>query len=91
MSVAKNLFIAHEPTQIYPLALARLEKELGWTPNQAHNAIAQYAAFQGVFLDDVARAILEVRSMGRGLGHALRGVPFDRRCPALGRAAPSIG
>lgn len=65
--------------QIYHRAIARMERELGWAPSKAHDAIAEAASAYGVFLDDVAHAVLAARSIKRGLPHVLRQTDFDRR------------
>ena len=79
MNASPHLTAEHEIEQIYQQAVARLEKELGWTPQQAHSVIAELAAAYGVFLHDVARAVLAAPSVKQGLTRALRQVPFDRR------------
>jgi hypothetical protein len=49
MNASPHLTAEHEIEQIYQQAVARLEKELGWTPQQAHSVIAELAAAHGVF------------------------------------------
>jgi hypothetical protein len=68
----------NENESVYIQAVARLEQDLGWTETDARDAIASYASAQGVFLDDVASAILSAASLKRGLGQALYGVSFRR-------------
>lgn len=69
----------NETETVYARAVARLERELGWSAADAHDAIASYASAQGVFLDDVANVILSAASLKRGLGQALYGASFNRR------------
>jgi hypothetical protein len=69
--------------QLYPRAVARLEKDLGWSTGKAHSALADAAQAYGVFLDDIARVVLGARTLKHGLAHALRGSQFDRRPPSL--------
>ncbi len=78
MIIAKPA-IDSESEQVYQHALTRLEKELGWVPSQAHEAMANLAASHGVFLDDVALAVIDAPTIKCGLGQALRRVVFDRR------------
>ena len=79
MIIAKSIETEQEAEQVYPQAIARIERELGWGAHQAHLALAEIAQAYGVFLDDVAHAILGARSIKRGLASALRPVKFDRR------------
>ena len=72
---------------VYKRAIARLEKELGWTPGKAHEVIARLAQVQGVFLDDVAQAIIRARTVRCGLARIIRSAQFDRR-PLAQRARP---
>lgn len=64
---------------LYRRALNRMQSELGWTPAQAHAALAQLAAGYGVFLHDVAAAVLFAPSLGGGPAFALKQVVFQRR------------
>jgi hypothetical protein len=72
-----------ETEQMYHRAIARLEKEFGWAPGIAQDAIAEAASAYGVFLDDIARAVLAARSIKRGLPHVLGQTAFDRRPPGV--------
>ncbi|MBM4425477.1 MAG: hypothetical protein FJ030_19225 [Chloroflexi bacterium] len=88
MVAAKNIVADSEADQIYHQALDRLERELGWPQGKSHDAIAELAAGYGVFLHDVARAVLSAPSVKYGLGRALLGAPFDHRpMPLRGRPA----
>lgn len=64
---------------VYGLAVARLETELGLARSEAEQTIATCAAGYGVFLHDVAATLLSVPSLKRGVGRALHGARFDRR------------
>lgn len=79
MIVGTRIETGQADQQVYQRAIARIERDLGWGAQQAHLALAQIAQANGVFLDDVAEAILGARSLKRGLAHALREVKFDRR------------
>lgn len=72
---------SHQPdsSNIYERALARVEFDLGLTPSKAHIALAGYAAAYGLFLDDVAKAVLNARTIKRGLNLALKQASFERR------------
>ena len=72
-----------EAEQLYHRALARLQNELGWSIGQAHTALAELAAGNGVFLHDVAFAVLEARTLKHGLPVAIRQAVFDRRPNSL--------
>ena len=82
MFISNNVAINDAEEPIYWRAIARLEKELDWTPSQAQAAIAGFAAAHGVFLDEVAEAVLAAASIKRGLSRALNGLTFIRRPPA---------
>ena len=69
----------NDPEQMYKRAIARLAKEFGWAPAKAEDAIAEAASAYGVFLDDIARAVLAARSIKRGLPYVLGQTAFDRR------------
>lgn len=79
MIISQNLETQPDPEPVYSRAIARIERDLGWGDQQAHAALAQIAQAYGVFLDDVAQAVLGARSLKRGLALALRPVRFDRR------------
>jgi hypothetical protein len=68
-----------EAEQLYRRALDRMQRELGWSMGEAHAALAELAAGNGVFLHDVALAVLEARTLKRGLQSAVRQTVFDRR------------
>jgi len=68
-----------EAEQLYQRALSRLQAELGWSTGKAYEALAGLAAGNGVFLPDVATAVLMAPSLKRGLHHALRRAVYDRR------------
>ena len=74
--------------EVYKRAIARLEKELGWTPSKAHEVIAGLAQAHGVFLDDVAQAIIRARTVRCGLARVIGSAQFDRR-PLAQRAMPA--
>ena len=67
-----------EAQQIYQRALSRIQADLGWTLPEAHAALAQLAAGHGVFLHDIAAAVLFAPSLADGLYMALRQVVFKR-------------
>jgi hypothetical protein len=79
MIIAKRIELEPNPDPVYSRAIARIERDLGYGNQQAHAALAQIAQAYGVFLDDVAQAVLGARSIKRGLALALRPVRFDRR------------
>ena len=79
MIIAKPIETGQKDEQVYRRAIARIQGDLGWGAHQAHVALAQIAQANGVFLDDVAEAILGARSIKRGLAYGLRRVRFDRR------------
>ncbi len=81
--VTQEAITKNENEQVYHRAIARMEKDLGWAPSKAHDAIAEAASAYGVFLDDVAHAVLAARSIKRGLTHVLRQTDFDRRPPPM--------
>ncbi len=87
MIIAKSTSTNRESEHIYERAIARLGKELGWTPSKAHEVLGELAAGYGVFLDDVAMAVIDAPTIKRGLGQALRRIPPDRR-PLELRKAP---
>lgn len=68
-----------EAQGLYQQALNRMQTELGWTLTQAHAVLAQLAAGHGVFLHDVAAAVLQAPSLTGGLAAALAQVVFQRR------------
>ncbi len=68
-----------ETEPVYTQAIARIQKDLGWGTTQAPAALAQIAQAHGVFLDDVAQAVLSARTIKYGLASALRPVRFERR------------
>lgn len=68
-------------TNTYERAVARIENELGLSQSQARQAIAGYAAAHGMFLDDVAQAVVRVKTIKRGLNLALKQMPVQRRPP----------
>jgi hypothetical protein len=68
-----------EAEQLYRQALSRIQDELGWSPGEAHRALAQIAAGHGVFLHDVALAVLSAPSLKLGMSAALRQVVLERR------------
>ena len=68
-----------EAEQLYRRAVKRLETELGWSPGKAHTLLADVAAGYGVFLHDVAAAVVTVPSLKRSLRRTLRSAVFDRR------------
>ena len=74
--------------EVYKRAIARLEKELGWAPGKAHDVIAGLAQVYGVFLDDVAQAIIRARTVRCGLARVIGSAQFDRR-PLAQRAMPA--
>ncbi|HLF00681.1 MAG TPA: hypothetical protein VI547_01800 [Anaerolineales bacterium] len=86
MIIAKD--ITPQSDQVYERAVARLVRELGWAPAEAHTAMGEFAQGYGVFLDDVAEAVLHARSVKRGLARALRSAKFDRR-PMEQRVTPA--
>ncbi len=79
MSATKTKPTDGDGDQVYQRAISLLEKELGWTKSEAHEAIAALAARYGVFLDDVARAMLAAPTVKDGPGYALSQVAPDRR------------
>lgn len=79
MIIANRVETTPAEQQVYKQAIRRIEKDLGWGAHQAHQALAYIAQANGVFLDDVAEAILGARSLKRGLAYALRQVHFERR------------
>ena len=79
MIIAPSIETQREIDSIYTRAIARLERDLGWEAQQAHNAVAQIAQAYGVFLDDVAQAILGARSIKRGLAPVVQAVELRRR------------
>jgi hypothetical protein len=85
MIIAKDVTL--QADQVYERAVARLVRELGWAPEKAHTALGEFAQAYGVFLDDVAEAVVRARSVKRGLAFALRAVKFDRR-PMEQRVTP---
>lgn len=64
---------------VYERAIARIELDLGFTARNAHGALARFAATYGLFLDDVAQAVLGARTITQGLNRALKQVVFPRR------------
>jgi hypothetical protein len=79
MIISQSIEPGHKTENVYKRAIARIERDLGWEAHQAHLALAQIAQAYGVFLDDVAQAVLGARSIKRGLAYALQPVRFDRR------------
>jgi len=79
MIIAKSLDTGQETEQVYKRAIARIEKDLGWGAQQAHDAMALIAQAYGVFLDDVAQAVLGARSIKRGLAFAVEPIRLRRR------------
>jgi hypothetical protein len=79
MIIAKRLEVEKEPEPVYARAIKRIKRDLGYGDQQAHEALTHIAQAYGVFLDDVAQAVLGARSIKRGLALALRPVRFDRR------------
>jgi ANTAR domain-containing protein len=68
-----------EAQHLYQRAISRIQADLGWTPPEAHAALAHLAAGHGVFLHDVAAAVLFAPSLANGLYAALKQVVFKRR------------
>ena len=68
-----------EAQNVYQQALSRMQADLGWTPVESHTALAQLAAGYGVFLHDVAAAVLSVPSLVGGPAAALKQMVFERR------------
>lgn len=68
-----------EAQSLYQRALSRMQTELGWTLTEAHAVLAQLAAGHGVFLHDVAAAVLHAPSLAGGPAAALAQVVFQRR------------
>lgn len=79
MIIASRIETEQEPEPVYSRAIARIQSDLGMGKQQAHDALAQIAQAYGVFLDDVAQAVLGARTIKRGLALALKPVRFDRR------------
>jgi hypothetical protein len=79
MIVSNGIDTASAEQRVYDRAIRRIERDLGWGAQEAHQALAHIAQANGVFLDDVAEAILGARSIKRGLAQALRQVQFRRR------------
>ena len=68
-----------EAEQLYQQALNRIQEELGWSSGRAHEVLADLAAGHGVFLHDVAAAVVSIPSLKGGLQQALHHVAFDHR------------
>jgi len=68
-----------EAEQLYRQALSRIQDELGWSPGEAHRALAQIAAGHGVFLHEAAMAVLSIPSLKPGMYTALRQVVVERQ------------
>lgn len=79
MIIAPSLDTTLNAETAYTRAIARLKRDLGWEAQQAHAAVAQIAQAYGVFLDDVAQAILGARSIKRGLASVVQAVELRRR------------
>ncbi len=65
--------------QLYQKAVNRLERDLGLSQSTARTMLADAAQAYGVFLDDVAQAVINARSLKRGIATVLRRTQFDRR------------
>ncbi len=68
-----------EGEQVYNQAIKRIQTELGWTPGKADSMLADLAAGYGVLINDVAAAVVDARTLKRGLSFALRQTAIDRR------------
>jgi hypothetical protein len=68
-----------EARNLYQQAVSRMQSELGWTLDEAHTLLAHLAAGYGVFLHDVAAAVLCAPSLSGGPAAALHQVIFQRR------------
>jgi aspartokinase-like uncharacterized kinase len=65
--------------QLYKQAVRRIERDLGLSQSMAHAVLADAAQAYGVFLDDIAQAVLKAKTLKRGIAAALRTAEFDRR------------
>lgn len=79
MLIIKTIQSDSEAQLVYQRALGRLHSDLGWTLAEAHATLAQLAAGYGVFLHDVAAAVLSAPSLVGGPAAVLRQVVFQRR------------
>jgi hypothetical protein len=68
-----------EAEELYRRALSRIQDELGWSPGEAHRALAHIAAGHGVFLHEAATAVLSVPSLKPGMYAALQQVVVERQ------------
>ena len=79
MPIIKIIQSDNEAQHLYQRAIGRLQSDLGWTLAEAHTTLAQLAAGYGVFLHDVAAAVLSAPSLAGGPAAALKQVVFQRR------------
>jgi hypothetical protein len=69
--------LATDFDQVYHMAVARIEAELGWSASTAQTALSEYATAYGVLPREIAMAVLTADSLKRGLGYVMSSVDFS--------------